>query len=332
MAITRGIRVIEKPVFKEDNWRFWNLRRTEEEKVMNRSHWLCIEEECDWHQRDTVLKRLDDALRRATLGFQLWCLKGWDGLTINVQVRDGEMPVENVSCAEPYEASKWSRMMDLKTQSVAELSPLIEGVFAMRESNAVQLINPLDFLEIGLQTAFNHIRAGALLWTAGLDALLTAEKQVRFAARLKSFLGSDTRVFPPDWIGRRPLYKVEDVAANMFDLRNLLAHGKEILPKYREPIRFKFEPEGLTSFPVEDWTYEMLLYESSLFTLIAALRKIIADGIMQTVADRRAWDALLDSRLLQGNRSLGSVDTTDEAGGRCTHLTTNTRSVVRPLD
>lgn len=300
MPMARGIRIIEKPVFKEDNWRFWDLRRTEEEKVLDRSHWLCIEEDCEWRQRDTVLNRLDDALRTATLGFQLWCLKGWDGLTINVQVRDGEMPVENVSCAEPYRASEWSKMMDLKTQDVAELGPLVEGVFALLESGAVRLINPLRFLEIGLQTAFNHIRAGALLWTAGLDALLAAEKQVWFAARLKSFLGSDTRVFPPDWVGRRPLYKVEDVAANMFDLRNLLAHGKEILPKYREPIRFEFEPEEFAYLAVKEWTYETLLYESSLFTLVAALRKIIADGIMQSVADKRAWEALLDGRPIAG--------------------------------
>jgi hypothetical protein len=111
-------------------------------------------------------------------------------LTINVQVRhDGAMPVESVKFSEPYPVSAWSKMMDLKTQDVAELGPVVEGVFAALETSSVRLINPLRLLEIGLQTACNHVRAGALLWTTGLDALFAAEKQVSFTARLKSFLG-----------------------------------------------------------------------------------------------------------------------------------------------
>jgi hypothetical protein len=49
------IRIIEKPIFKEDSWRFWNVRRTEEEGALERSHWLCIESDCEWHERAQVL-------------------------------------------------------------------------------------------------------------------------------------------------------------------------------------------------------------------------------------------------------------------------------------
>jgi hypothetical protein len=74
--VTRGIRVVEKPVFDETDWRFWNLRGTEESDALERSHWLCIEEECEYHERDRVLTRIQIMLRNAMLGFQLWGPKG----------------------------------------------------------------------------------------------------------------------------------------------------------------------------------------------------------------------------------------------------------------
>jgi hypothetical protein len=170
----------------------------------------------------------------------------------------------------------------------------VEGTLTGLESDSVPVKNPFQFLEIGLQTAVNHIRAGALLWTVGLDCLLAAEKQDRFATRLKRLLGDNTRIFPEDWIGRCPVYTVGDVAANMHDLRNLIAHGKEILKKYRQPIQFKFEPPELAYLAVERWTYETLLFESALFTLIAALRKIISSDLMAVMRDKRAWEKWLD--------------------------------------
>ena len=191
--------------------------------------------------------------------------------------------------------SHWGKMMDFRKLDPSELAPLVEGTMTALESKSVPVMNPFQFFEIGLQTAFNHVRAGALLWTAGLDGLLAAEKQRWFAPRLIRLLGKATRVFPEDWVGRRPRYTVENVAASVFDLRNLIAHGKEILEKYRAPIEFEFEPPELAHLAVEKWTYETLLYESALFTLIAALRKIITGGHVEMMKDKRAWERWLDS-------------------------------------
>lgn len=294
-TITRDIQIIEKPTFNENSWPFWNLRRTEENEALGRSHWLCIESECEWHERHEVLERTEITLRNGMLGFQLWGPKGWDGIIINARCADGgQVNVESVTFAEPYPMSQWGKVMDIKKLDTAELAPLVEGTLAALESRSVPVMNPFQFLEIGLQTAFNHIRTGALLWTMGLDGLVAAEKRHRFAARLKRLLGENTPVFPEDWAGRRPLYTVAEVAANMYDLRNLIAHGKEILEKYRQPINFKFEPAELAHLAVKKWTYETLLSESALFTLIAALRKIITYGHMATMKDRRAWEKWLD--------------------------------------
>lgn len=295
-AVARGIRIIEKPKFKEDNWDFWNLRRTERTEALERSHWFCLEAECEWHERHQVLSRLATDLRNAMLGFQLWCVKGWDGIIVDAQLTEaGAANVETVHFAEPYPMSQWSKMMNLEKLDAAALTPLVEGTLVALESRAVRTKNPFQFLEIGLQTAFNHVRAGALMWTMGLDALLVAEKQDRFASRLIRLLGEDTLVFPEDYVGRRPTYTVGEVAANMYDWRNLIAHGKEILEKYRQPIQFQFEPPEMAYLSVEDWTYEVLLCESSLFTLTAALRKVITDGQLELLANKRQWERWLDS-------------------------------------
>ena len=206
------IRIIDKPIFKEDSWRFWNVRRTEEEGALERSHWLCIESDCEWHERAQVLDCHTTTLRNAMLGLQLWAPKGWDGVIVSALQGDGGWTVEGVSFAEPYPMSQWGKMLSLERFNPRDLTSLVAGTLEAFASKSVPIMNPFEFLEIGLQTASNQVRAGALLWTMGLDGLLAAEKQHFFAARLKRLLGSDTLLFPEDWAGRKPIYKVSDVA------------------------------------------------------------------------------------------------------------------------
>ena len=146
-----------------------------------------------------------------------------------------------------------------------------------------------------MQTAFNHWRAGALLWTLGLDGLLAAEKRDVFVSRLDALLGKDTLVFPTDVFGRQPSYTVGQLGAGVYDLRNLLAHGKEVLEKYRRPIEFDFEPTELPPFGGGKWTDEALIHEGSLFLTAAVLRKVIIDGHLDSMANKRQWEKWLDS-------------------------------------
>jgi hypothetical protein len=99
---------------------------------------------------------------------------------------------------EPYAACRWARLLRINDLSVGELKALMEGTLSALQSEAVPSRNPFQYLEIGLQTAFNHPKAGALLWMIGLDALFVAQKEERFSARLCRLLGKDTRVFPED--------------------------------------------------------------------------------------------------------------------------------------
>ena len=187
-------------------------------------------------------------------------------------------------------------MLSYEKNDPAQLAPLIEGTFAALESKSVRQINPFQFLEIGFQSAVRHYRTGALLWIVGLDGLLGAEKRDVFKARLGRLLGKDTFVFPEDYVGRQPIYTVDFVAGKTFDWRNLLAHGKEILEAYRQPLeRFEFEPAELSYLAVEKWTHETLYCESALFMLLASLRKIIMDGLLPTLGNKREWDHWINS-------------------------------------
>jgi hypothetical protein len=267
---------------------------------LERPHWLAIETECELDERDGAISRMEGMLRTAMLGFQLWVPKGWDGLII---ASDASSRIQNVFIPEAYPDSKWGRMVEADKLDPTVLVRVVEGTLQAFESKSVPVINPFQFLEIGLQTALNHRRAGALLWITGLDGLLAAEKRDVFTARLTRLVGDDAPVFPQDWIGRAPVYTVGQVASRIFEWRGLVAHGKKILDKFRE--RIEFEPKELEYLPVENWTEETLLHESALFCLIAALRKIIEERLMMLVEDKRAWERWLDSQASGGSEQSG---------------------------
>jgi hypothetical protein len=296
-ALTRGIRIIDRPRFNETDWRFWNLRRTDEEKVQKRSHWLCIERECEWVDH-ALLNAMADDLRTAMLGFQLWAPLGWDGLILDCSRTQGSsLTVERVHLVEEYAIPLWGRKLDIRKLDPTQLGPLVEGAITADESGCVPIVNPFRFLEIGLQTAVNHRRAGAVLWMMGLDGLLAAERQLVFSHRLQRLLGRDTRVFPEDCGGRRPAYTVGELAANMFEFRSLMAHGKAIVQKYREPIALQPELGEANYLPREKWSRGTLTIESIAFALLAALRTVIANGLMERMKSQREWKRWLDAPL-----------------------------------
>jgi len=51
----------------------------------------------------------------------------------------------------------------------------------------------------------------------------------------------------------------------------------------------------LAFLKVEEWTPELLYCESALFLLTAALKRIITDGLLPTLGNKRAWDRWIDA-------------------------------------
>jgi hypothetical protein len=275
----------------------FNMRESEERGVLERSHWLCIDSECvppdNCH---SLLQRSASDLRTAMLAFQIWAPKGWMGVIVNSELTsDGLRRVVDVKIAEPYAVRPWANLLKIDNLSVDELKTLIDGALSALQSESVLSRNPFQYLEIGLQTAVNHGKAGALLWMIGLDALLGAQGEAKFSARLCRLLGRDTRVFPDDYSGRRPAYTIGEVASDIYRLRNQIAHGDRIRPEYIKKSEFRLVEPLVPYYPaIGERSRQSILCEAALFTLCGALRKVILGGHLDRLQNQRAWKRWLD--------------------------------------
>jgi hypothetical protein len=216
-----------------------------------------------------------------------------------------------VECYEPYATTPWADGLSLKNKnlSVEELGKLIDGVRSAIEANSIESRNPFQYLEIGLQTAFHHLKAGALLWMIGLDSLLAAQHEALFASRLCRLLGADTRIFPEDCVGRRPAYTVGGVAADIYQLRNQIAHGDRIRDAYLEKCKFRFDPPVSEELRIGECTHQLVFLEAALFALVAALRKVILDGHLNRLSQPKEWKKYLGGENRNWTPKLGSLKT-----------------------
>jgi hypothetical protein len=290
------VSVVDRPTFAENEWnRIFNLRRSEESNILQATHWLSIETRGEQYDLNALLARSADDLRTAMLAFQIWAPKGWPGTIINTErTETGSLKVESVRCAEPYVTTRWGDALSLKNLLVSELGCLIDGVQSALDLPSAESKNPFQYLEIGLQTAVNHFKAGALLWMIGVDSLLGAQRESFFESRLCRLLGEQTRVFPDDSVGRRPAYTVRDVAADIYKMRNQIAHGDRVREEYLKKSEFRFDPPASEYLRIGECSYQSVLLESALFTLIAGLRKVILDGHLPLLRRPRAWKKYLD--------------------------------------
>ena len=295
-TFARHVSIVSRPTFVEKEWKtIFNMRRSEERTVLEAPFWMCVERECEPpHNQHSLLQETAEDVRTAMLGFQIWMPKGWSAVIVNSEEnQDGTWRVVTASFPESYFLSQWAKHLRVDARPVEELALIIEGVFVADESAAVSAKNPFQYLEIGLQTAFNHRKAGALLWMIGLDALLAAQKADVFKSRLCRLLGASSYLFPRDTFGRQPIYKVGDVAEDIYLLRNQIAHGDRIRPKFMAKQEFAIEPNVFQYSPWER-SYQMILCDAALFALCAALRRVIIDGNLPLLEQPRAWKAWLD--------------------------------------
>ncbi len=118
--VTRNISIVDRPIFSEDDWRIWNLRRTEEEAIAELPHWLCIEKEAEWNDH-VILQALADDLRTAVLGFH--CGHRLGGRLHYRTEAHGRSTVELVHVPEGYAKPFWGRVLEYwkaRSSSVAD--------------------------------------------------------------------------------------------------------------------------------------------------------------------------------------------------------------------
>ena len=177
--------------------------------------------------------------------------------------------------------------------------PIYAGVQRAFTEKMIRLVNPIVLLEHGMQS--DNVNISSLLCVMALDMLFMAGQTNPFLKRLGGFLGLSTFVFPPDSWECRPSPVVAEVIGDLYEFRNIIAHGQQI------PSKPYLEPYNLTCTTgprVIDraYRYDQLMQESARFMLTATLRKIFIDGLVDDVKDDRTWG----SKLASSGESVGN--------------------------
>lgn len=193
------------------------------------------------------------------------------------------------------EPPHWPRMLWPDNTSASEVRSVVEGVQMAFSTKSARLMNPLYFLELGLQADNAGVRS--FLWTTGIDALLVANTEAKFKRRISNLLGANSYVFPADGSGRQPIYKVEKLASRMYKLRSLIAHGVEIDESFRRKVGFQATggPFPLTG-KFLNYLEADILNEPALFLLCAILRRIVVSkSLLDLFLVQDDWTHALDT-------------------------------------
>jgi hypothetical protein len=167
--------------------------------------------------------------------------------------------------------------------------PIFAGVTRAFSGEVVRLENPITMLEKAMQAGHHYL--GVLLCVMGLDVLFMAGEKSNFIRRIGGFLGMDSFVFPAVLSANcQPTVKIGDVLADMYELRNLTAHG---LPIPKNPFREKYELLSTDGqhLTYSDYYYTELILDSSLFILAGALRRIFTESLTDHACDQVRWKA-----------------------------------------
>ena len=178
-------------------------------------------------------------------------------------------------------------MTSLEQQGFSQdFGKVYEGVDRVFSDQIVRLQNPIILMEHGLRITDVYPLC-TLFWAMGLDMLFMAGETRTFIERIKGFLGQQTLIFPETCYNQSPKYQVQEVLNDLFNFRNIVAHGREI-PKspYREQHYF-LDTQGSVIY--SDYFYAQLMQESALFLLCKSLRKIFVEGLVAVVKDESKW-------------------------------------------
>jgi hypothetical protein len=262
-------------------------RELQREYLAEDRFWLCASKEVE-HVYGDVGNDLYDKARNAAWALQIICPSGAKHAFLKFQKTD--KGYDNLGSNHPKELldTLIGRITNLEDRGLQEyFDDVYAGVSRAFTEKVVRLQNPIQLIEHGMQIGNVHI--GTLMFVMGLDMLFMAGEIDTFMKRLGGFLGLDTYVFPPDFhMKRQPKTVVRDVLNDLYDFRNIIAHGQEIpLHPYRE----KSDLIDTTGCRIncQDYYRAELMLESGLFMLTTALRRIFVENLFDDVKDPAKW-------------------------------------------
>jgi hypothetical protein len=263
------------------------ISEDERAEIANARFWLCASQNYE-HICGDVGNELYAKARYAAWAMQIICPSGAKHVFLKFQNTD--TGYDNIGSEQPKQlcSTLIGRITVVERQGLEDhFDAVYAGVRRAFEEKVVRLQNPILLLEHGMQ--IGNVNLGALMFVMGLDMMFMAGEIDTFMKRAGGFLGLDSLIFPPDSIlNRQPNTTVRDLLNDVYDFRNILAHGQEIPEK---PYRQKKDLVSTTGerINVQDYYYAELMLEGSLFMLTRAVRQIFIDGLFEDVKDSDKW-------------------------------------------
>jgi hypothetical protein len=263
------------------------ISEDERAKMADAKYWLCASRDYEYDFGDTG-RELFTKARHAAWALQVICPSGAPHVFLKFQKTDGGY--DNIGTERPKELCRTllGNLLSVEKQGLQEdFDAVYAGIRRAFTEKVVRLQNPVLLIEHGMQTG--HVNLGALMFVMGLDMLFMAGETGAFMSRVGGFLGVESYVFPPvTSLNIRPTTVVGDVLNDLYEFRNIIAHGQEI-PE--TPYRQKSDlmSTGGQRINYEDYHRAELLLESGLFMLTASLRRIFVEKLFDEVKDTGKW-------------------------------------------
>ena len=260
----------------------------EREELTKTKYWLCAANEYE-HVYGSVGNELFERAHDAAMALQVICPTG----APHVFLKFHETPSgwENVASSPPGKPlcdTLLGRITDLEEQGLKQhFNAVYQGIRRANETKIVRLQNPALLLEHGMQ--LGHPALSAMLFVIGLDVLFMAGESARFIERIGGFLGNQTLIFPPDALmGYQPNITVGEVLQDLYDFRNIVAHGLEIPETPYRQNRALVSTDG-HQINREPLSYVEILLQAALFLLTTCLRQVFREGLADEVAEPAQW-------------------------------------------
>jgi hypothetical protein len=254
------------------------MNKSEYEEAENASHYLVYSyENCPVVQSGHEAKKSDEIFYGGLMAFQIIKPVSTLGFIYRGTDYGGDSIHAAIEERRPMQAPEWASFKPFDRTFLNESIALIPRVQAALEGTSVPLINAITTLQLGMEIWSFHPYLAGLLWVMGMEAIFDSHNRIDFSNNLCNLLGSSTLVFP-DWteLIRYPTRTVQDVAFDLYVLRNKLAHGADLMSAAND----KTNPVDLLKTVriheySQDRPYSTLLSEAACYLLCRVIQKTI---------------------------------------------------------